>query len=61
MLSLLTKLAVLAAVAMAASPPNPLPSGALTPKFVALIHAAGSRNKCINVAGKMENGTPLQV
>lgn len=61
MLSLLTKFAVLATVATAAAPADPLPSGALTPKFVAQIHAAGSRNKCLHVAGNLENGTPIQV
>lgn len=56
MLSLVTKLAVLAAVALA------LPNGALTPKFVAQLHAAGSQGKCLDVrGGVLQNGTPLQV
>lgn len=58
MLSLLTKIAILATMVAA----QDRPQGALTPKFVALIHAAGSPDKCITVRNSvLENGTPIEV
>lgn len=56
MLSLVTKLAVLAAVATA------LPYGALTPRFVAQIKGAGRADRCVEVRDNvMQDGTPLEL